>query len=216
MAIKFHILNTSGKLNKYKNKILDKAKESLSEIKNFIPIDNVDVVICSKKVFPQIGVGGYAPDANTIFLYIDTEYQHLDSSIETQVLRILAHESHHCLRWRSPGYGKTLYEAMITEGLADHFELEVTGKMPQPWSLALKDDKLQEMEEKAKPSYWAEYDHSLWFYGTNVNEVPNWTGYSLGFKFVNEYIKITNEKPSNLYNKPAKEIYDTLSVHEQA
>ena len=214
MAIKFHVLNTSGKLNKYKTKIVDTAKQSFNVIRNFIPIDNVDVIVYSRKTFPLIGVGGYTPDANTVFLYIDTDYQHLESSIETQVLRILAHESHHCLRWRDPGYGKTLFEAMISEGLADHFDLEVTGKMPQPWSIALRDDKLQEMEEKAKPSYWTEYDHPLWFYGSNANEIPNWTGYSLGFKFVGEYLKISNERPSNLYNKPAEDIYDTLNNYK--
>lgn len=211
MGIEFHCLNTSGKLDKYKNKIIDKAKESMNIIRGFIPIDNVDIVIRYSET-AILTILGYSPDANTIYLSIDTQNQNIESIIDSQILRTLSHESHHCLRWRDPGYGETLYEAMVTEGLADHFDIEITGNEPQPWSIVLTDEKLQEMEQKAKAFYWSKYDHNLWFYGTNASEIPNWTGYSLGFKIIDEYLKISHEKPSKLFSKSAREIYNVLNI----
>jgi hypothetical protein len=211
MNIEFHFLNTSGKLTKYKDMILMKGKESFNIIKSFMPIDNVDIVIKSGKGIPGIGIGGYCLGPNALYLNIDTGVENIEEAIDKQILRMLAHELHHCMRSRGPGCGDTLYEAMVSEGLADHFEIEVTDCIPQKWCIALDNDQLKQMEEKAKLLYWNKYCHDKWFYGSEPNEVPNWTGYILGFKIIDNYLKVSNQKASKLFDKSAKEIYDTLN-----
>ena len=44
---------------------------------------------------------------------------------------------HHCARWGTVGYGETLLEAMISEGLAEHFDIEVNKTKPTMWATAL-------------------------------------------------------------------------------
>ena len=32
------------------------------------------------------------------------------------------------------------------------------------------------------------YDHLAWFFGTDESSIPRWTGYSLGFQLLGDYL----------------------------
>ncbi|MFD2813587.1 DUF2268 domain-containing putative Zn-dependent protease [Paracoccus aerius] len=44
--------------------------------------------------------------------------------------RALVRQLAHLLRWNGPGYGRSLGEALVSEGLAGHFVLQVLGGQP--------------------------------------------------------------------------------------
>lgn len=82
-------------------------------------------------------MGGSPPAANRVFIAADPDNAHFVSSLEREFLFSLGHERHHCLRWSAVGYGDTLDEALVTEGLACHFETELrsgarAGRHPAP------------------------------------------------------------------------------------
>lgn len=97
---------------------------------------------------------------------------------------------HHSARIRrGPGYGTTLLEALVTEGLADHFAEEL---YPQPagfpWNHALTRSQLVEQWTKARSQLHDDrYDHERWFFGGA--KTPRWTGYTLGYEITKRYLQ---------------------------
>lgn len=204
MNITLHLLVGSGALKPYEKHIETVFNNAIKKITSFLPVKNVDVIIYDNPegVVPEQGIGGYCPNANTIYISLDPSFTHLKTSIDNELKRTLAHELHHTLRWQDPGYGETLLDAMITEGLADHFDLEVYKDNPQPWSIALSEEELKTMLKKAEKEFNnKEYDHFAWFFGNEELGIPRWTGYTIGFELVKKYLyKNPNKKPSQLYS----------------
>lgn len=207
MNINLHILNSSGSLTPFTEDIKRIFDQSIKKIASKIPISDVDVVVYDNpdSAIPEIGIGGYALNKHMIWISIDPSFPNLAQSIEKELGRTLAHELHHALRWKSPGYGKTLFEALITEGLADHFDMEVSNAQPHIWDTVLSNEYIQKYLDLAKKEFNKKnYNHSDWFFGSKERNIPKWTGYSLGFYLVGEYLKKNlNEKASSLYSKRA-------------
>lgn len=93
---------------------------------------------------------------------------------------------------------------MISEGLADHFSIEVYGIDPPIWSLALTGTDLEEWMDTASQTWLnTPYDHAAWFLGTS-SSVPRWAGYAIGYKIVKDYLEANpGVKPSDLFGEPA-------------
>lgn len=203
-----YILKASGKLNAFESVIKTSIDECLTLAKEKISLPTIDIVVDDDKQssIPEVGIGGYAPHANLLYIHIDTEYTHSEDGLRKEIMSTLAHELHHCARSASVGYGRTLLEAVVSEGLADHFDIEINGGEPKPWSVALRGEKLEEIMKKAEIEYNNEsYNHSMWFYGSYDGTLPRWAGYSLGFTLVSEYIKKSSKKASELVNHKAQE-----------
>lgn len=209
MNINLHVLNSSGSLTPFREDIKRVFDRSIKEINSKISISDVDVVIYDNpdSAIPEIGIGGYAPNKHLVWIFIDPAFPNLAQSIEKELGRTLAHELHHALRWKGPGYGKTLLEALITEGLADHFDMEVNNAPPHAWNKVFSSENIQKYLNLAKKEFNKEnYNHSDWFFGSKKKNIPRWTGYSLGFCLVEEYLKKNpKEKASSLYNKKAED-----------
>ena len=209
MNIVLHILNASGNLSSSANDIQLIFNNSIRKIVEKLPISNVDVIIAdnSRGAIPEVGIGGRSLNPNLIFISINHSFPNLKKSIIEHLDRIIAHELHHCMRRIRPGYGKTLLEAMVSEGLADHFDYEINHKNPQPWTVALNKEQIKNMLEKAKVEFYSKrYDHQAWFFGRGNINIPRWAGYSLGFFIVGEYLKkYKSKKPSQIYNMKAEE-----------
>lgn len=185
--------------------IIAKVSEGIMQILLLMPIDNVQIRIVKDPnlIIPEIGLGGYNPNHQELLLAINTSFQNLEKSLEENFIPLLAHEIHHAKRRRSVGYGSTLLEAVISEGLADHFSIELSGITAPPWTMALSNDELQQWIDKASSSWNQPYDHAVWFFGTDPG-TPKWTGYSIGFELVKRYLlKNPTRKASELHNEPA-------------
>jgi hypothetical protein len=86
----------------------------------------IDVRVDPMLVIPETGVGGLTDESGDVRIAIDVERRDLRESLETWVPAMVAHEVHHSSRIRTgTGYGATLGEALVSEGLADHFASQV-------------------------------------------------------------------------------------------
>ena len=189
-----------------KELIRDICVQSVSAIASRMPIDDLSIIINSNLslVIPEIGLGGYNPDANTVIIAIDSRLNDIDEAISNEFFGLLAHEMHHAVRRRSVGYGTTLLEAMVTEGLADHFSVEVASVSTPIWSRALTQQQINDLTDMASQTWLQNgYNHNDWFFGNGV-DIPRWAGYTIGFELVKDYLKNNpGTLPSQLHDEPA-------------
>jgi uncharacterized protein YjaZ len=81
----------------------------------------------------------------------------------------VAHELNHSKRiLDGPGYGTTLGEAIVTEGLADNFSIVAYPETPPiPWTNALQPDELDRL---------------------GADDLPRWAGYTIGATWVRDFL----------------------------
>ncbi|MEK7168544.1 MAG: DUF2268 domain-containing putative Zn-dependent protease [Patescibacteria group bacterium] len=210
MNIKLHVLNTSGKLTSFTSNIKSVSEDTIKEVKKVLPIDSIDVIVWDYPDWSieKYGIGGHTLTPNTIVISIDSENKNLNKNFDKRLKQTIIHEIHHAARLQIMDNDKaSRLEHSIREGLAEHFEIELTGKEPEVWDMALSKEDLDKFVEVAKTNLSTEdylvYD---WLFGNKELGVPKWTGYSVGFYLVGEYLKKhPNKKPSTLYATSANE-----------
>ncbi len=199
MPINKYIANASGEFGA---EILDKVEAGFNQavpiVQDKLSADKIDVIFINApmNVIPEIGIGGYSPGPYNVYVSLDPEFTTF--TVEDMVLTIL-HESHHCMRWRKPGYGQTLGEAMISEGLATLFEEEYSGEPPIYAQVKIKDD---EIEEARKNLDNKQYNHSEWFFG--AKGIQRWFAYTYGYQLSKAYSERTGKSAAELVHTSAK------------
>jgi len=122
---------------------------------------------------------------------------------------VLAHELNHSARiYEGPGFGTTLLHALIGEGLAEAFALELYPKS-EPFSE-------QALTPEQEATAWAEAqanlgdvltreEHARWFFGRG--DLPNGAGYGLGLAIIRSYLKHhPKEEAHDITLMPSKKI----------
>lgn len=104
-----------------------------------------------------------------------------------------------------PWENGTFLDSLIAEGLTQSFEIEVQPELPPSiYATAFTEDELDNLWNKAKHILdqrgWA---NAEWFFGGE--NVKRWSGYSLGFKLVQDKIKHSGLKASQLYKLPSQD-----------
>lgn len=105
---------------------------------------------------------------------------------------------------------ETLLDAMLAEGIADAFALELYPEAEPPWTHAL--------TPYAQESVWPKVRRRLAVSDTSEirrllfgdgDRIPIWTGYTLGYKIVRGYLDLhTTVKPASLVGLTARAIFD--------
>jgi len=164
--------------------------------------NKIDVIFiyAPKSVIPEMGIGANSPGPHNIYVAFDPEFKDIK---DEDIFLSIMHEAHHCMRWRDPGYGKTLGEAMISEGLATLYEEELSGKPPIYSQMNIQPE---EIEEAKKMINHEKYDHAKWFFGTN--EITRWFGYTYGYQLCKAYAVKTGKKASQLIHIDAQRMLD--------
>lgn len=168
---------------------------------------NIVIVVDPESTIPEEGIGGFAWGPDYIKIALDIDHKIPIREIITEHLPpTLAHELHHARRDKDVGYGDTLGEALITEGLACAFEEMLhPGRLVQ-YAHNLSNKELVEVSEKARPLLGEkDYNHALWFFSED-GDIKRWAGYSLGYDIVKRYMEATSKDPAQLVNTPAKNI----------
>ena len=112
----------------------------------------------------------------------------------------VVHELCHAARWgKNDEWIKSLFDGLIFEGLACVFEAEFVKDRSEK-SLFIKtilertDEKnkkiLEELRDQLDSNH---YDYDTIFFNGN-NELPRWSGYSLGYYLVKKYLEKTGKK----------------------
>src|ERR1700691_2374472 len=140
MSVSLHILPSSKNLRPFAMELRSVTKSVEIAIKKVIRPGNIDVVFYYNPggTIKEIGIGGYTPCADVVFISLDPGNPKFKAGIKKELPYTLIHEINHAIRFRTPIPKETLFEAIITEGLADHFAMEVTNrKTPPAWATAL-------------------------------------------------------------------------------
>ncbi len=132
--ITLHLINARGQLADIEDWLCERLRDAFAASARLLPLLETDVIVrAGKSVIPEKGHLGYAPEKGVICITIDPEHPALRANLDMSLERMLAHELHHSARWDGPGYGATLGEALVSEGLAGHFAQEVLGGTREPW-----------------------------------------------------------------------------------
>jgi uncharacterized protein YjaZ len=119
--------------------------------------------------------------------------------VPTHIFDTLCHEFHHARRYDGPGYGKTLFDGMIFEGLAMAFEEEVSGKKASSPAEFSARKNTQALINKTKGQFnRKKYSLDKWFYKDPSHELPEMAGYEMGYFIVKRYLSFANKKASEL------------------
>lgn len=218
--INLHILNASGKLNPYVKGIRSIFDEAVGRIIGIISVSDVDVIVVDDpfSVIPEDGVGGHTSTPNLVKISIDAKKDpNLNKAFHLEFVNMMAHEFSHVARWQSIGSPyDTLLDALVTEGLGDLFAIEITKREKlHPKDMSLTKEQSSDLLNKAAKEFNSEEfsytRYSEWFFGSKEKRIPRWTGYTLGYNLVAEYLKKNPDKrPSQLHGLKAKEFIDLL------
>jgi hypothetical protein len=161
------------------------AEHALSLLPRRDPVE-IEVKVGGDLVIPEIGYGGVVRDRDAVTIEVERP---LREGAETWVPALVAHELHHVSRLRTQPIAGTLADALVSEGLADHFAEEAfPATPPKAWNEALSAADEQALWRRARPILHRKdgYDHGAWFFGRG--DLLRYAGYRLGYGIVGAYL----------------------------
>lgn len=188
MANVLHLMNAGGLLSPgLAARVRERAEAALTRHAAQLRLDGVDVAVrVAPWTLPETGVLGYAPLPHYVDITLTPDNPNFMHGWRTELPATLAHELHHARRWRGPGYGQTLLEALVSEGLDQHYETEERGGPPPYARIPADLDSLWQRAQAELDS--PEYSHPDWFFGSKAERLPRWTGYALGYELVRRFL----------------------------
>lgn len=201
-----HWLEAEGGLGPWRSAIEAEIAAAQEAVGRLIPPPRLDIVIqrLAGWEIPEIGMVGMAYRPRCFGLTVNPDNRNFEPALAGGALRRqVAHEVHHCLRMAGPGYGRTLAEALVSEGMAGRFAELAFGNDPEPWECALDAAALRRHLPDSESLDCTDYDHRAWFFGAG-GQYPRWLGYSLGFALVGEWLAVEPRRdPGTLVDTPA-------------
>lgn len=172
-----HPLNARHGLTRILPELRAAANDAVAQVAAVTALPDFDLVVRAQSGagMSDWGVAGRAPAPGVIEVTLDPARW-----TPAALIRTLVHDMHHLIRWEGPGYGRSLGEALVSEGLAGHFVTQVLGGAPDPWDAAAPGNGTarRALTEWARPHY----DRSEWFMGRG--KLRRWTGYGLGNRLI--------------------------------
>ena len=212
--MKLHILNAQDKLTARSEWLNTCLTETYAKASMLMNLPSLDIIVkAGTQVIPEKGHLGYSPEPGIVYITVDPKNLSFCSNHNNSLERMFAHELHHAARWAGPGYGLSLGEAIVSEGLAGHFTLELFGGEPEPWECLNEVEVQSHILRTRKDWDRTDYDHNAWFYGTS--NLPRWLGYTVGFNLVTRFLLANPHlRASTLTNVNAKEFKTLLRTEE--
>ena len=162
----------------------------------------VDVITTTPSpMLPTIaedGIAGKTLHSRLIMISADKNQHKINDGF---IFETICHEMSHSLRWEKlPEYAETMFDGMILEGLAVVLEEEAmvkTGRQDKQFFLkemqktpqAEIDKIIAVLKDKLEGKV---YDYNKIFF-TGDDILPRWAGYRLGYYFVKQYLRQTDQ-----------------------
>ncbi|WP_193743515.1 DUF2268 domain-containing putative Zn-dependent protease [Tateyamaria sp. ANG-S1] len=197
-----HFADARGRLKPWRGAIEAAIARTHQRVRDRVVIEQLDIMVQdSPRVIRERGHVGFAPNGWMVYLSFDPEAEAFESNLDAPLERTLAHEINHILRWREPGYGATLGEALISEGLAGVFVRDLYACPPEPWERALEDTAA--LADQVIAEWDRAYDHAEWFFGAGQH--PVWAGYTIGYRIVAHHADSAMDDIVALTTRPASD-----------
>ena len=193
------ITHANGNLDSKVETIVKAVKEAECYVFPKLKIDwDIDLLVTNRLydfIIPEDGVGGRTRTSDFIEFAINEE-----KATENLISEMVAHELCHAARWgKNDEWINSLFDGVISEGIATYFEAEFVKDRTEKTVfiktiLERSDEENEEILEKLRSqldSNYYDYD-TIFFNGSN--ELPRWSGYSLGYYLVRKYLKKTGKK----------------------
>lgn len=191
-----HFLNARHALTGIMPEVRAAVTESVALVADHLDLPDFDLVVQAGDGGSDWGVLGTARAPGLIELTLSPTRFAPDL-----LIRRMVRELHHLLRWERPGYGRSLGEVLVSEGLAGHFVGRVLGGPLDPWDASTLPSGLAKraMTEWA----WRDFDRGLWFEGRG--NIRKWAGYGLAHRLVAEHLSREPDlDPLELIHAPAE------------
>jgi uncharacterized protein YjaZ len=102
---------------------------------------------------------------------------------------------------KKPGFGKTLKEVLISEGLATLYESNYNNNLPEYAKVKYS----KKCAELAKSNYDKNINYVEWFTGGSKQKgIPQWFGYTYAYDLMKDYCKKSGKTPAQLVNEKVK------------
>ena len=185
--LNIHFLDAREALTDVRDWVRASLTETFIKADALLALRPIDVVVKpSVHVIPEKGHLGYAPEPGVVFVSVDPNSPVFRANSDRSFERMFAHELHHVARWDGPGYGGSLGQALVSEGLAGFFAREVCGGAPEPWE-GLSLSEIRRYIPRAERDWDSpNYDHAVWFFGHGT--LPRWLGYSMGHQLIARFL----------------------------
>ena len=193
------ITRANGNLDSKVETIVKAVKEAECYVFPKLKIDwDIDLLVTNRLydiIIPEDGVGGHTRTSDFIEFAINEE-----KATENLISEMVAHELCHAARWgKDDEWVNSLFDGMISEGIATYLEAEFVKDRTEKTVfiktiLERSDEENEKILEKLRSqldSNYYDYD-TIFFNGSN--ELPRWSGYSLGYYLVRKYLKKTGKK----------------------
>ena len=193
------ITRANGNLDSKVETIVKAVKEAECYVFPKLKIDwDIDLLVTNRLydiIIPEDGVGGHTRTSDFIVFAINEE-----KATENLISEMVAHELCHAARWgKNDEWINSLFDGVINEGIATYFEAEFVKDRTEKTVfiktiLERSDEENEKILEKLRSqldSNYYDYD-TIFFNGSN--ELPRWSGYSLGYYLVRKYLKKTGKK----------------------
>lgn len=194
MIVKNYVLTSSGRLKPFKREIDKIINQTINFVqKKFLLYNNIEIIVSDKmdNGSRELVVTGFTPNPYTIFIYLDTKHKKFKKIFPTELKRAVLHEYYHAIRQKVFGHDHTLFEAIVSEGLAEYFEAEFSDGKPSFSARSLHNKKQKEIRillQRAKKEF-DRYSYDEWFFGSKTKKIPGWTGYALGYDLIKKYLE---------------------------
>ncbi len=208
--VRYTLLNSAGLFSKKQAGDIEEVfLEAVRSVRGSLEVlPDIDVVFYHNPdyVVPDTGIGGNTDSENLIFIPLDAT---VDISMR-ELLFVVRHELHHAVRMSKLGQTDSLIKKVISEGLADQFELCFD---PAYRSITYRDDikqadLLMGLEDLITVIEGGDYNYYEWFFGYD-DTYPNWLGYTLGNMIVEKYCRRHDTNAAELVYEPAESFVDT-------
>jgi hypothetical protein len=165
---------------------------ALARINALLPGPRTSITVSyassSSQVIPQTGTDGFTdPGTGAITLVFgQTPQASLSPIMQLWLPRTFSHEIDHSVRiLAGPGFGASLLEEIITEGISSAFDMAAFPGTPNPWDRAITRSQECALWKQAQPLLGSPGLYDQWMFGGGG--IPHWTGFTIGYDIVTGY-----------------------------
>ena len=193
------LTEANGNLSNSKKIIVDAVKIAHEYVFPKLKVDwDIDLLVTNRLhdiIIPEDGVGGRTRASDYIEFAINEE-----KATKNLISEMIVHELCHAARWgKNDEWADSLFNSIISEGIATYLEAEFV-KNREEKTVFIKtvlrrtDDENKKILEKLSDQLDSNYyDYNTIFFNGD-NNLPRWSGYSLGYYLVKKYLEKTNKK----------------------